>query len=73
MGPGGPAGASWSSAVLVADDELAARYRESLGAAWVDEQASQVITITAELVSGYLMNPSPAAEAAAAGPSALAR
>jgi hypothetical protein len=62
-------------AALVADEQLAARYRESLGPAWADEQASQVITITAELVTGYLMNPGSAEGPAgrAGGPGRLTR
>ncbi len=59
-------------AALVADERLAARYRESLGPAWADEQAGQVISITVELVSGYLMNPGPGEAAATAGPPVLA-
>src|ERR1700733_7986205 len=56
-------------AAVVADEQLAARYRESLRPAWTDEQASQVITITAELVTGSRIGPG---SAAAAGPPALA-
>jgi hypothetical protein len=58
---------------LITDKKLAARYRDSLGPAWVDEQASQVITITPELVSGYLMNPFLAGAATVADPPAIAR
>jgi hypothetical protein len=60
-------------ATLVTDEELAARYRESLGPAWVDGPASQVITITPDLVSGYLMNPVLAEAAAVADPPPVAR
>jgi hypothetical protein len=70
--------AGWSVVIvgrasLVTDEKLAARLRESLGPAWVDGQASQVITITPELVSGYLMNPVLAAAATVADPPAVAR
>jgi hypothetical protein len=51
-------------AALVTDEQLAGRYRESLRPAWADEQASQVITIAAELVTGYLVNAEAAATAA---------
>ena len=56
-------------AALVTDEQLAARYRQSLRPAWANEQASQVITIAAELISGYLIGPG---SAAAAGPPVLA-
>ena len=56
-------------AALVTDEQRAARYRQSLRPAWADEQASQVITIAAELISGYLIGPG---LAAAAGPPVLA-
>jgi hypothetical protein len=59
-------------AALITDERLAARYRESLGPVWADEQASQVITITAELITGYLINPCPGEAAATAGPPVLA-
>jgi Pyridoxamine 5'-phosphate oxidase len=60
-------------AAVVKDEELAARYRESLGPSWSDGQASQVITITADLVSGYLMSPVATGQAEAGDPSELAR
>lgn len=60
-------------ASLVTDEELAARYRESLGPAWVDGQASQVITITPELVSGYLINSVLPEASTVADPPAVAR
>jgi hypothetical protein len=44
-------------AALVADEELAARYRECLNQTRIDEQADQVITISLELVTGHLLNP----------------
>ena len=56
-------------AALVTDEQLAARYRALLRPAWADEQASQVITITAELVTGYLVN---GKAPTAAGPPILA-
>lgn len=59
-------------AALVTDQTVAARYRESLGPAWAGEQASQVVTITAELVSGYLMNSGLGEAAATAGPPVMA-
>lgn len=58
---------------LVTDEKLAVRYREQLGAAWVDERASQVIIITPELVSGYRMNPVLTEAAKVADPPAVAR
>ncbi len=60
-------------ASLVTDQKLAARYRESLGPAWFDDPASQVITLTPELVSGYLMEPVLTGAATVADPPAVAR
>jgi Pyridoxamine 5'-phosphate oxidase len=40
-------------ASVVTDEARAERYRAALGAAEADEAGSQVITITAELVTGY--------------------
>jgi Pyridoxamine 5'-phosphate oxidase len=44
-------------ATLVADEELAARYRECLNPTRTDEEADQVITISLELVTGHLLHP----------------
>jgi hypothetical protein len=52
----------WSVVVVgraarVADEALAARYRQALGPGWADAGTSEVITIAAELVNGYRMEP----------------
>jgi hypothetical protein len=65
--------AGWSvvvvgRAALVADEALAARYREALDPARAGQETSQVITITTEVVTGYRLNPGAAEAPRAAGP-----